>query len=54
MKIISDNALLNLRGGKTEAWTACDAVIAMGNSADEHWTNEMWDDWGDLYDKYCK
>lgn len=52
MKTLSVSELLNLTGGKEEAWTECDVVIAMANGS-EGWTEDDWKAWDKLFDEYC-
>ncbi len=51
MKELSTLELSQLVGG---TWTDCEVVIMHGNTADETWTDAMWEDWIVEFEKFCK
>jgi len=50
MRNLSTSELSKMLGG---AWSECDKVIFLGNTADETWTDEMWENWLNEFDKHC-
>lgn len=50
MKHLSMDELSKMLGG---AWSECDKVIMLGNTADETWTDAMWENWLKEFDKHC-
>lgn len=54
MKSLSVQELLNLTGGQEASWSDCDMVIIAGNHADENWTEEMWENWLEEFDRLCQ
>lgn len=50
MEQLSKLELSQILGG---ALSECDMLIIAANSEGSTWTDQMWDDWNDLYDKHC-
>ena len=53
MRELTNAEMLSLTGGKAEAWSPCDAVIAAGNMINDATTEEELEAWAKAFEELC-